>query len=352
METTRTIPIVFENPGFKAPSAKRKEPKSTEKPVLVKTGIIPDGYISFPGKTFLIGEYAVLEGAPAILVNTKPRFVFSFQLKKKDEVFSGSDMEHSPSSVKENTTHIYHPRSPAGQWLKLHPEIRQFYDINSQDPYCGKGGFGFSSAQFSFVYLLSQMREGKMPSKDNVLSIWNMYRSLKFDGLTPSGADLVSQWVGDVCLFSSDPFSVCSVAWPFTELDFFLIHTGRKLDTWEHLNDLSKRSFSRLSNLAEKAMVNINNCDKEGFISTVDEYALCLEKEGLVHKKTLLFLKKIKKLKNIITAKGCGAMGAEVVALFFDSKNKETIRSFLSKEDVIAHSGDLTCGMLVHNACS
>ena len=310
--------------------------------------IIPDGKISFPGKTFLIGEYAVLQGAPAILVNTKPRFTFSFQLKKRNKNCSISDIA-SDSSVKKSTVQMYHPRSPAGQWLMLHPKVMPFYDIFSQDPYRGKGGFGFSSAQFGFVYLLSQIRGGQNLSKDHLLSVWKSYRSLNFDGLVPSGADLVSQWVGNVCLFSFDPFNVRSVSWPFPDLDFFLIHTGEKLNTWEHLKVLSKRGFSKLSSLAEKAIVNMDSCDKEGFISTVDEYALFLEKENLVHEKTLWFLKKIRKLRYVMTAKGCGAMGAEVVVLFFDSKNKEKVFSFLSEEDVVAHSGDLTCGMRVHN---
>ncbi len=308
---------------------------------------IPDRSISFPGKTFLIGEYAVLEEAPAILVNTKPRFTFSFRDKQRDKTFSGPDTKRDHLSVKKNTAQVCHPSSPAGQWLMLHPKVMSFYDIHSKDPYCGKGGFGFSSAQFGFVYLLSQMIEGYTPSKENLLPMWKKYRSLKFDGLTPSGADLVSQWVGGVCLFSPDPFSVRSVHWPFKELDFFLIHTGGKLDTWKHLSTMSKRRFSRLSGLAEKAVIYMDHSDKEGFISTVDEYALCLEKEGLVGEKTLRFLKRMRRIKCVITAKGCGAMGSEVVVLFFDSKNKETVRSLLSKGDVVAHSGDLTYGVSI-----
>lgn len=39
------IPIVFKHSRFKGPAAKRKEPKSTKKLVLMKKGIIPYGYI-------------------------------------------------------------------------------------------------------------------------------------------------------------------------------------------------------------------------------------------------------------------------------------------------------------------
>ena len=304
-------------------------------------------YISFPGKTFLVGEYAVLEGAPAILLNTKPRFWFSFQ-EIGSEAFSGPDKKPQQGHIKEFTEQVFHPRSPAGQWLKLHPEIKQSYHVRSWDPHFGKGGFGFSSAQFNFVYLLSQLGNAELSSENNLSHIWQAYRSLKFDGRIPSGADLISQWVGGVCLFSSDPFRTRSITWPFIDLDFFLVRTGVELNTWEHLSTLSKRRFSQLSCLVEKAIACMDHFDKEGFISVVDEYTVCLEEQGLVHEKTLLFLKKMKELRPVITAKGCGAMGAEVVAVFFDPKDKETVRAFLSKEDVVAHSGDLTCGMIVH----
>ena len=302
-------------------------------------------YISFPGKTFLIGEYAVLKGAPAILVNTKPSFDF-FITKGTGE-------------------NNFHPQSPAGQWLKLNPRINQSYHIQSRDPYLGKGGFGFSSAQFNLVYLLShildtesgtqrteyhffnlleQTLKGKPLLKLHLLDIWKAYRKLSFEGVTPSGADVISQWLGRLCLFVPRPFTAYSIDWPFPDLDFFLVHTGVKLNTWEHLRNLYKQPFSTLSSLAKKAIVCVNDIDKEGFISTLNEYSVCLEQQGLTHKKTKLFLNRIKKYEQVITAKGCGSMGAEVIAIFFDPKNKEKVKAVLSKENIIAHSDDLTDG--------
>ena len=35
--------------------------------------------ISCPAKTFILGEYAVLDGGPALVLNTAPRFVCRIQ---------------------------------------------------------------------------------------------------------------------------------------------------------------------------------------------------------------------------------------------------------------------------------
>ena len=349
-------------------------------------------YASFPGKTFLIGEYAVLEGAPGILINTHPRFLFAITKRRGnaplDALFSSQfDLENKERNFqkikpkpkpKPNTTASFHPGSPAGQWLKLHPQIEQSYDIKFYDPYFGKGGFGFSSAQFNLVYLLHKLltffyREDQKKKRENshfslhtsfspgskkeeekilfpqievdLLQMWKSYRNLSFTGQTPSGADVISQWVGNICLFESHSFKVRSVRWPFTDLDFFLIRTGIRLDTWEHLNIISGKKNYNFFDLTKQAIVCMDKKDKKGFVSIVNDYAVCLEKQGLVHEKTLMLLSRIKKIKSIIAAKGCGAMGAEVVVVFFDSKNKKTLKSRLSKENIVAHSDDLTGGI-------
>ena len=275
--------------------------------------------ISFPGKTFLIGEYAALEQAPAILVNTKPRFYFSI--------------------TKGNCVSYFHPKSPADQWLKKYPEISQFYHIESQDPYSGRGGFGLSSVQFNLVYLLGCLLKKQSPEKIDLLKMWKAYRNLEFFGQKPSGADIISQWMGNLCLFTPDPFHIYSIKWPFPNLDFFLIHTGVSLNTWEHLNQIRPgKSFVDLSVLVKKSVAYVENSDAEGFVATIKEYASYLEKKNLVYQKTKHFLHEIKKIEQIIAAKGCGALGAEVIVVFFHQKNKEIVKNILNKRCFLSDS--------------
>lgn len=276
-----------------------------------------------------------MEGAPAVLVNTKPRFCF--------EVREGKNFNSS-----------FHPDSPAGQWLKKHPQIK--YHIKSYDPHNSQGGFGFSSTQFCLVYLLSKMldegrvlKEGQIP-EINLLRMWKDYRSLNFNGPLPSGADALSQWVGQVCLFSPEPFNISALGWPFKDLNFFLIRTGVELNTWEHLKEIRNSGFSELTDIVKGALLSVKSKNAKEFILALNEYSACLEKKSLVHNNTSLLLNKMKKIKPVIAAKGCGAMGAEVVAVFFHPKDQREIESALIGYSIIAHRGDLTCGVNIHKS--
>ena len=305
--------------------------------------------ISFPGKTFLIGEYAVLEGAPAVLINTKPRFYFTVTREGK-------------------RGNCFHADSPAGQWLKKHPRISESYYIESWDPYAGKGGFGLSGAQFNLVHLLGGVLEGKSINDMDLLKMWKDYRSLDFSGYKPSGADLISQMLGKVCLFTPEPFHANSMDWPFSDLDFFLIKTDMSLNTWEHLSRVKiDNSFSNLSDLTKEALNHIKNSDAKAFVSVLKRYADCLEQQNLVHEKTQEVLDQLKKIKQIVSAKGCGALGSEVIAVFFHPESKETVKKILigsgsdfpglskyfsldSGECIAADSGHLSQGMMIHSS--
>ena len=409
--------------------------------------------ISFPSKTFLIGEYAVLEGAPALLVNTHPRFEFvavpagTSEGVPADVPAPVGTSEGAPADVPapvdvdvgasalapvgasasapapagniktpcnlKNLTEWVHPQSPAGGWLKRSAEVERLYRVGFWDPHGGRGGFGCSSAWFNFVYWLSKKARGAPPpplppsrsssppqpestpqlqpsqppsppqlqpsrsssppqspppkTKDEtcakeqaeLLNLWQAYRGLVFEGRRPSGADVVSQWVGEVCVFYPRPFRVLSVKWPFKDLDFFLVSMGRSLNTHEHLQKLEgKKIFAGLHSLAERAVVCAQSADREGFISVVEEYSICLRQRGLTLRGTLAFLDQIKKHPRVLTAKGCGAMGAETAVVFFDPLYKEEVRSWLNEKasakpaeglspqtSIIACANDITGGI-------
>lgn len=327
-------------------------------------------YISFPSKTFLIGEYAILHSAPAVLVNTTPLFQFVITSKTEQSqrwiqdcsrafqtsALNDSSNKINPSTVKSNISFYknIHSDSPAGQWLKQHPHIQQHWHIESIDPHKGQGGFGFSSAQFNLIYFLTQINLQKQPDTqktEQVHTLWQSYKTLNFDGHVPSGADVVSQWIGQVCLFASTPFKAQPISWPFNDLDFLIIRTGLQLQTWKHLNNISLKELTELTELSQQAMNCVNNQDAKGFVSSIEKYGLCLEKQNLVHKNTMALLNKIKKLKPILTAKGCGAMGAEVIILFFHPQHKEQVKSSLKnlfKDNlIIADSSKVTAGLQI-----
>ena len=86
-----------------------------------------------PSKTFVLGEYSVLHGGPAILLASEP--YFSLRLEEKNE-----------------NKNPFHPLSPAGKLWELEPLLKTKSYLFS-DPHHGLGGFGASSAEFIALFL-------------------------------------------------------------------------------------------------------------------------------------------------------------------------------------------------------
>ena len=75
--------------------------------------------LSVPSKTFLLGEYVALNGGPAIVLCTAPRFELRVE-------------KNSSHAKYENI----HPQSPAGKLIAKN-SFYQKYDLHFIDPYHG-----------------------------------------------------------------------------------------------------------------------------------------------------------------------------------------------------------------------
>ena len=84
--------------------------------------------LTIPGKTFLVGEYAVLVGGEALGIATNPQF--SLEIKSPNEIID------------------YHAESAVGLFCKKNDLVFNRKIIN---PY-GVGGFGQSTAEFIFAW--------------------------------------------------------------------------------------------------------------------------------------------------------------------------------------------------------
>ncbi|HEV2614086.1 MAG TPA: hypothetical protein VGV92_05200 [Gammaproteobacteria bacterium] len=228
-----------------------------------------------PSKTFLIGEYAVLSGGPAILLATPPYF----------------------------------------SW-----DNEGFYD-----PYDGLGGFGASGAEF----VIAAKRQG-------VVDAWKLLDSYKKKSLAGSGADVVCQWTGGMTYFYAREKIIERINWPFENLVIGLIHTGYKIKTHEHLEKLSQNNFSGLEKIVLDCLGSVQRKDQRLFLEAINNYYLELDKLGLVADTTKVLLNKLKtNTPNIILAsKGCGAMGADVVLVMIEKKNKDTLEAFCKTENL------------------
>ena len=287
--------------------------------------------ISCPAKTFVLGEYGVLDGGPAILINSAPRFVCRISKDSK-----------SPSSFD------FPEKSPVGQWFKENQNIFRNVSLDWLDPYEGKGGLGFSSAQFNILYAYSFLRKHGSLDQVKPLALWKNYCALKFEGQPPSGADILSQWIGGVCLFEQNPLTVQSITSSLPDLDCVMIHTGVRIKTHEHLKQLQLPKLSELISLARVGIEAMEQGREEDFIQIVNEYGETLNRMGFVLPAVQKKVQELRSLPEVKAVKGCGALSAEVIILFYKKEDGEALRSKISHLDIVSDSLQITYGLEAH----
>ena len=283
--------------------------------------------ISCPAKTFIMGEYAVLDGGPAIVLNTAPRFVCRIQKNSK-----------APKpNLPEN--------SPAGQWLKKNPHDFQNVHLDWINPYKQKGGLGFSSAQFNILYAYSSiLREGGI-DQIKPQEIWRSYLSLQFEGFLPSGADVITQWVGGVSVFEQNPLSVETLTSSLPALYCLVLSTGEYFETYKYLKNLKLSNVSDLKKISQQGVQSIKQRDETAFIDAVNEYGEALKGHNYITEKSQRIIKQLGKIKAIKACKACGAMGAETLIIFYKKEDEEEIKKEVSFLECLTDGNHLTYGV-------
>ena len=337
--------------------------KKTTTTKTTTTGVQPLKVIlSAPSKTFLTGEYGVLaKGGQSLVVNTYPLFELHIAPKGNRACWG------------------IHKKSPAGTWIQNNPNDFEDIGITFVDPHQGRGGFGASTAQFLMVYTWTQLKkkafdlsptspftynleamnlstEDKTPlSPRSPLSsdllgenspqfssldfsslvhmepLWNDYRKIAWSGkgARPSGADLLGQHLGGVSFFSSHPFVSKALQWPFPHHGFFIVSTGYKLATHKHLKTKMEDEFATLKPLSEIVIRTFKEKNWFDFISSQEEFYGALNKMELTEFRAKALIEQIKDHGAIDFVKPCGALGLEVIMVFFENANRENVKSQL-----------------------
>ena len=263
--------------------------------------------ILVPGKTFLVGEYAVLLGSAALGLATKPCFEIDFGAKG-----------FTP-----------HPESPAGLYLKKHSLN---LSCSLTDP--GPGGFGRSTAEYLAAIA------GRGPEKFRNILV--EYKSL----CNGSGIDLAFQYFGNLCLADPSIQFYQTFSWHFESLDFLIVSTGVKVSTHEHLATLDHKKLSGLPALANKiTQVYAENKESE-FLQLMTTWTEMLKGLGLTHQNSLELSSIITSFNEVKLVKPCGALGADVLLVFFERQNRNSVSQFLTdkKIKIQAGSADLCNG--------
>jgi mevalonate kinase len=273
--------------------------------------------LSVPGKSFLAGEYLALNGGPAILISTLPKFEL--------RVRNGAGW--SPN---------IHKDSPAGKLIRKHAAFFNQFDLEFYDPHMGRGGWGASTAQFLTCYALLQWQDATVieSEKDfDTHKMVNAYRELAWNGhgIPPSGADLVGQLEGGITYFDRKRGQISQLKWGFHDLEFFLVPTGNKVPTHEHIAKIGAVVTEDLEVVVRQIQESMIHHNKERFIEGINLFAQELDRRQWVYPKTKELLEQYRAIPGVRAAKGCGALGADVVFVAVE-KDKSVLFEALLKD--------------------
>lgn len=278
---------------------------------------------SIPAKTFLLGEYAAVAEASAMVLTTGPCFELTLS--------------------RENGLSEIHPESPAGLWWQQQA-LNQ--GLAWHDPYAGRGGLGASSAQFLASYLASCFVQHKPATLSDMLDAYYQ-SSWTGKGLRPSGYDVIAQSQQGCVYINKQKQIIQAYDWPFHDLAFFLIHTGVKLATHHHLQETAlPQNINYLSALVDEAQDAFVTADSARLISCINRYHEQLAQFNLVAEHSLELIKQFQTYSEVLAVKGCGALGADILlivcsqahAFALNNKLKAENRLLLATENALAFS--------------
>lgn len=277
--------------------------------------------VSVPGKIFVLGEYSVLSGGPAILATCPPQFSLQFT--------------NCPSSV-QPSQNPFPAASPAGRlWLENRSLCEtQMYRFS--DPYLGAGGFGRSSAEFGTLYVAIEEALQKISPPDQLP--WRareqFWQVLGDSGTRPSGIDLIAQLAPgpkEQLLFV-EPSSQSLTRLPQTANSAALLFlaSGRKQATHTHLAALDWQNSSHLGELSELTMAGRELfsgrlCSAARLGEIFNGYARVLHSLHLEAPSVTADLAALRNIPGVAGAKGCGALGVDVYALAVNAAMTEQV---------------------------
>ncbi len=298
--------------------------------------------LSIPSKTFLLGEYITLVGGPALVLNTEPRF----QLQVDYQTPSKKVIVHGISTT-----------SPAGKFIAHHAKQFKGYTLTFIDPHQTQGGFGASSAQFALVSMLVKFLL-KMPTMKKLRNdfihedILPSYQQFAWNGvgIKPSGADVVTQLQGQLAYYHRAKNKIESFVWPFAQYDFCLLRTGHKVATHLHLKQLSAATNRQWSKIALAGLQSLKQKNTRGFAQAIRAYAQAMQQQNLVTPQTQNLLRLIAARDEVLAAKGCGALGADVIFVMLEKKRGRYFQTWAQKQglDVVFLGNQVSEGFCIN----
>lgn len=266
---------------------------------------------SVPGKTFLAGEYLAMEGGLALLALTAPRF----ELRVRD---GSGDRSGFPAG------------SPAVLFMDRHAEAFADCDLEFVDPHAGAGGWGASTAQYLMVYACFHRSRWQDEIHIDTKDLLENYREDAWngEGRAPSGADLIGQMKGGFTFFDRNAGLIAKTIWPFPGLEGYLVRTGVKVPTHEHLRGLANAEFHELAPLMGQLREAWNASREDDFVQSLNAFSAAVRARGFTVPTTEQLLAEVGRIPGVRAAKGCGALGADVLFVVTAATQREAFEAW------------------------
>ena len=275
---------------------------------------------SCAGKVFITGEYACIEGGPALVGTVGPEFTLELSQEAGEHPLP------------------FAAGSPAGLFLAKHADTLRGARLTWRDPYTTPIGVGSSSAQFLLsVAAVCELLGQPRPGGAEILELyWQTVG--KSQGVRPSGVDVVAQWLGGPLVVRNKPYESRKLSQWSGEATFLLAFTGSKAKTHEHLLSLSDRGFPHAfgSTLTKLNIVTLGaveawetgRADLMGRALT--NYQQTLSLGGLAPKEFTAEIESVARTPGVLGAKGSGAQGGDCALLLVENDKIAEVSAAIS----------------------
>jgi hypothetical protein len=141
-------------------------------------------------------------------------------------------------------------------------------------------------------------------------------------------------------------------AWPFQEMEFFLLKTTEKLPTHEHLNSLSEFNFEPMQVPMQMLRQGLSDVNWDLFLAGLRDFRGQIQANAWLSHASAKLIHKLESNPEIIFAKGCGAMGADVLFILFQKKDILPVKKIVADLGlkVRGSSQNLSSGIQVMSA--
>ena len=251
----------------------------------------PNDQILF-SKVFLIGEYSACQYGRGILICHAP--TFKFQL-----------------------SHTYPQDALMEKVTKEFPVLKH-YGLQISAPHKDLGGFGQSSATFRAI--ANVLNEWGVIHPTSINEWYEWYLQFTWPtkkGLQPSGLDFIAQTVEGCQFIDRDKDMLQPCNWLVEHFGIVIAHMKHKVTTHQHLATISSQNslFQPLDQYTHNAYHAIQTKNPTDLLHALEQFQTTIRTLGLEHPNTLECIQQLKKLPNILHARGCGALGADVILI-------------------------------------